>query len=70
MKNKVTIKIPEELYENLKKMIENTGFSSVNEFIVFVMRNVSSGGHITQGDSLSKEEIESVRKRLKALGYI
>ncbi len=69
MKERVTIKIPEDLYENLKKMIEKTGFSSVNEFIVYTMRNIASGGHITE-NNLTKKEIQAVRKRLKALGYI
>ena len=69
-KNKVTIKIPEELYGKLKDIIEGTGFSSVTEFVVFVMRNVASGGRIKDEDKLTKEEIEKVRDRLKRLGYI
>jgi metal-responsive CopG/Arc/MetJ family transcriptional regulator len=44
MYDKVTIKIPRELYHRLSKMIEGTGFSSVTEFITFVLRNLASGG--------------------------
>ena len=69
-KNKVTLKIPEELYEKLKGVIDGTGFSSVTEFVVFVMRNVVSGGRIKDEDNLTKEEIQKVRDRLKRLGYI
>jgi len=36
MKEKVTIKIPRELYEKLKEIIQDTGFRSVNEFIVLL----------------------------------
>ena len=61
--DKVTIKIPRELYEKLQGMIEGTGFSSVTEFIVFVMRSLASSGKI-------KEEEEEVKKRLRALGYL
>ena len=70
MENKVTIKIPRELYQKLRKIIAGTGFSSVNEFIVFVMRSVASGGEISSEDQLTVEEIKAVRERLKRLGYL
>ncbi len=70
MENKVTIKIPRELYQKLRKIIAGTGFSSVNEFIVFVMRSVASGGEISSEDRLTSEEIKAVRERLKRLGYL
>jgi hypothetical protein len=46
MYDKVTIKIPRELYQKLGQMIGGTGFASVTEFIVFVMRSLASGGDI------------------------
>ena len=70
MQPKVTIKIPRELYQKLGKMIEDTGFSSVNEFIVFIMRTLASGGKVKDGDKLSEEEIKAVRERLRRLGYL
>lgn len=76
-RDKVTIKIPRELYGNLQGLIKNTGFGSVTEFIVHVLRDVASGGklQITESEDgkemgLSAQEIDLVRKRLKALGYI
>lgn len=69
MKNKATIKIPRELYDNLKEIIEDTGFSSVTEFVVFTMRTVASGGDFKE-DRLTVEEAQLVRERLKKLGYI
>jgi len=66
---KVTIKIPRELYEKLSMMIEGTGFSSVTEFIVFVMRSLASG-KVEEEDRLTAEEIRIVRERLKRLGYL
>jgi len=69
MRDKATIKIPRELYENLKEIIEDTGFSSVTEFIVFTMRTIASGGRIKE-ERLTAEEAELVRERLKKLGYI
>ncbi len=68
--DKVTIKIPKELYENLQGMIEDTGFSSVTEFIVFVMRSLAAGGNIKNEDKLTEDEVKAIRERLKKLGYL
>jgi Arc/MetJ-type ribon-helix-helix transcriptional regulator len=70
MTDKVTLKIPRELYEKLRVMIESTGFSSVTEFIVFVMRSLASSGKIKEEDKLTKEEVKAVRDRLRRLGYL
>lgn len=70
MQQKVTIKIPRELYQRLGKMIEGTGFSSVNEFIVFVMRTLASSGDLKDEDRLTEEEVKAVRERLRRLGYL
>jgi len=70
VQNKVTIKIPRELYQRLSQMIAGTGFSSVNEFIVFVMRSLASSGEIKGEDSLTAEEVRAIRERLKKLGYL
>ncbi len=70
MKDKVTIKIPRELYENLQQMIEGTGFSSTTEFIIFVMRTLVSTGKIKEQDKLTEQEIQIIKDRLKKLGYL
>lgn len=70
MHDKVTIKIPRELYQRLSQMIRGTGFSSVTEFIVFVMRNLASSGEIKGEDRLTEEEVKAIRERLRRLGYL
>ncbi len=70
MENKVTIKRPRELYQKLSQMIAGTGFSSVSEFIVFVMRTLALGGEIKGQDTLTVEEVKIIRQRLKRLGYL
>ena len=70
MENKVTIKIPRELYQRLSQMIKGTGFSSVTEFIVFVMRNLASAGEIGGEEKLTAEEVKAIRERLRRLGYL
>lgn len=69
MRDKATIKIPRELYDNLTEIIAHTGFGSVTEFIVFTMRTIASGGKI-KDEGLTIEEAQMVRERLRKLGYI
>ena len=70
MSDKVTIKIPRELYHRLSDMIKETGFSSVTEFIVFVMRSLASSGELTKGGNSTEEEVKAVQERLRRLGYL
>ncbi len=70
MAEKTTIKIPRQLYHSLKKQVEGTGFSSVTDFIVFVMRNIAASGKLTEDTSLTQREINQIRKRLQELGYL
>jgi Arc/MetJ-type ribon-helix-helix transcriptional regulator len=77
----VTLKIPRPLYTHLKQVIQDSGFHSVTEFVVYVMRDlVSNHERLEQitstpsteeaAEPLSPEEIEAVRKRLQSLGYL
>jgi hypothetical protein len=67
----VTLKIPAELYERLGELIEGTGFRSVTEFATYVLRDVAAGGKLDRKPpGLSDKEVEAVRARLRALGYI
>ena len=67
---KVTIKIPRPLYNNLKEIIAGSGFNSVTDFIVYVLRDIASTERAGARQQLNKDEIEAVRQRLKALGYL
>ena len=69
-KGKVTIKIPRPLYDNLNEIIGDSGFNSVTEFIVYILRDLLSSRSISKEPTLSKNEIEAVKKRLKSLGYL
>jgi len=67
---KVTIKIPRPLYDSLRGILEGTGFNSVTDFVVYVLRDLVSSGKVRVDSELSGEEVELVRKRLKSLGYL
>ena len=69
----VTLKIPRPLYERLKQVIGDSGFHSVTEFAVYVLRDLVSHHEETPREDvepLSAEEIEQIRKRLESLGYL
>jgi len=67
-RDKVSLKIPRPLYDKIKIVIEGSGFSSVNEFVVYVLRDLLSAKALSKKE-LSAEEIEAIRQRLKSLGY-
>ena len=69
-KDKVTIKIPRPLYENLKEIIGDTGFNSVTDFIVYVLRDIASSRKRAEDEPLTKDEIKLIRDRLKSLDYL
>ncbi len=68
--DKVTLKIPRPLYERIKQVIEPSGFSSVNEFVVYVLRDLMSQISSSEKEELSATEVELIRKRLKNIGYL
>jgi hypothetical protein len=66
----VTIKIPKPLYDNLREIIEDTGFNSVTELVVFILRDIASARPGRGDEPLNREEIDLIRKRLRSLGYL
>ena len=58
------------LWQAIKERIKGTGFSSVTDFIVFVIRDIVASGSIQKESTLTKTEIDQIRQRLKSLGYI
>ncbi|HKA54788.1 MAG TPA: CopG family transcriptional regulator [Candidatus Binatia bacterium] len=85
-KGDVTLKIPRQLYEKLQVIIADTGFHSVTEFVVYVLRDlVSTEAAVSEtaspppqqksdststGGELTAEEVRLIRKRLRDLGYL
>ncbi len=57
----VTLKIPRPLYERLQELTEGTGFRSVTEFVLYVLRDLAGA---------ENQDLEEVRTRLKTLGYL
>ncbi len=81
----VTLKIPRPLYRRLQQLIEGTGFRSVTEFSVYVLRDLAAqprdlaagrkagkaGRPVRAPEApMTAAELESARKRLQELGYL
>ncbi len=58
-----TISLPLPLIEKIKKRIEGTGMNSVSAYVAFVLREILSS------EFFNKKEIETVKNKLKSLGY-
>jgi Arc/MetJ-type ribon-helix-helix transcriptional regulator len=63
--DKISIKIPEELYRKIEEKIAGTSFSSVEEYVVMKLENEFPAEPV-----YSKEEEELIKERLRKLGYI
>ncbi|MBO8175064.1 MAG: CopG family transcriptional regulator [Thermococcus sp.] len=66
-----TVSIPKPLYEKIKKRIEGTGFTSVSDYVTYVLREVLASLEEEEKEEVfSEEEEEKVKERLRALGYL
>jgi metal-responsive CopG/Arc/MetJ family transcriptional regulator len=63
---KIVVNLDEDLYQTMEKVIQGKGFSTVDDFVNYVLR-IAVG---KQKEELDKEDTEAVTARLKALGYI
>ena len=72
--DKVTIKIPRPLYNKISDVIEDAGYNSVTDFVVYVLRDLvvshELAGKKTGNKTSAAEEMEKIKLRLKALGYL
>ncbi len=64
-----TIKVPKALHERINALIAGGQFSSVTDFVVFVLRDL-----VSQSDRAQKApggaEIDETRRKLRNLGYL
>ena len=67
-----TVSIPVTLYERIKKLIEGTGFTSVSQFVTYVLREVVAEmeEEKLRSSGVSEEEKREIIERLRRLGYI
>jgi len=68
--DKVTIKIPRALYLKIQQLIDESGFNSATDFIVYVLRDVISEHGNENTDTFSPEELKTLKQKLRNLGYL
>ncbi|MEA2486303.1 MAG: hypothetical protein QOD46_1414, partial [Actinomycetota bacterium] len=73
-----TVEVPPDLYRQLQRILENSRFSSVDDFALYVLRDLAShpsrvvhkggpgveAGQSGQDEPLTSEEIEIIQERL------
>lgn len=69
LKKVTEISIPTSLFAKVKKRIKGTEFSSVSEYVTYILSEVLAEEEVETNKS-SREEEELVKSRLKALGYL
>jgi len=62
---KRSVEIPANLYRRIEEHIRGTDFSSVEDFVAFVLQEV-----LEDMEGRPGEEDERVKRRLQALGYL
>ena len=83
--SKVTVKIPRPLYRRIQQVVEESGFNSPTDFIVFVLRDLMGEAEASQASAeatqasaeatgeaheFSQDELDDVKRKLKNLGYL
>ncbi|MCD6530419.1 CopG family transcriptional regulator [Candidatus Bathyarchaeota archaeon] len=60
--------IPVSLFKKIEERIRGTEFSSVSDYVTYVLRELLSEEE--EEEVLSEEDEEKIKARLRALGYI
>ena len=68
-KENTPVEIPTDLYKQIEEKIKKSDVSSVADFITTLLKDKLSIDQ-PETDSLSSEDEEKVKERLKALGYM
>ena len=65
------VNIPDELYKAIEEKLEEFGFKTVDEYVVFVLEEVIKND-AGEGEEkvFSEEEEEVIKQRLRDLGYL
>ncbi len=69
-RSKATIKIPRPLYKKIARLIEESGYNSVTDFVVYVLRDIVSVHGGVEEQVYSEEELRQVKEHLRHLGYL
>ncbi|MBD3390057.1 CopG family transcriptional regulator [Candidatus Micrarchaeota archaeon] len=58
------------LCEKVKEHIKDTGFTSVSDYVTYILRELMSNSETNNSGDFTKEEEEKIKLRLRSLGYL
>ena len=67
-KKYTTVSLPTPLFEKIQEKIKGTGFTSVSDYVTFVLREILTHG--TDQEAFNEEDEKKVKDRLRSLGYL
>jgi Arc/MetJ-type ribon-helix-helix transcriptional regulator len=67
-KKYTTVSIPTPLFEKIQNKIKDTGFTSVSDYVTFVLREILAHG--SSDEAFNEEDEKKVKDRLRSLGYL
>ncbi|HIE53693.1 MAG TPA: hypothetical protein EYP90_00680 [Chromatiaceae bacterium] len=66
-----TVSIPVTLYNRIKELIKDTGFTSVSQYVTYILREVVAAHEEAKyKEVFSEEDRRKIIEKLKRLGYI
>lgn len=66
-----TVSIPVTLFNRIKRLIEGTGFTSVSDYVTYVLREIVAMHERERfTEPFSEEDVEKIKEKLRALGYL
>lgn len=66
-----TVSIPVTLYNRIKELIKDTGFTSVSQYVTYVLREiVAAHEEAKYSEAFSEEDKKRIIEKLKKLGYL
>ncbi len=60
-----SVSIPIPLANKVKKIIKNSGFKSLSDYVTYILREIVAGKK-----EFERGELKQLKERLKALGYL
>ena len=68
VKDEVAIELPKSLVDKISSRVPGSGFSSVSEYVGFVLEQAVS--KYEEKTSMTAEDQEKIEQRLRDLGYL
>ncbi len=66
-----TVSIPVTLYNRIKELIKGTGFTSVSQYVTYVLREIIAAHEEAKYiEPFSEEDKKRIIEKLKKLGYL